>query len=66
MYNFLDYSNDRSKVRNRFMKEMNKKTTLEDIGRLLDKFIIDEQAEGMKFLDPRNVKTANDLNTISS
>ena len=45
MYNFLDYDNDRSRVRERFIKEMNKKTSLKDIGELLDKFIIDERGE---------------------
>ena len=44
MFNYMDYNNDRSRVRSRFLREMNKKTTLEDIGRLLDRFVIDEQA----------------------
>jgi len=36
MYNYLDYDNDRVRIRERFIKEMNKKTTLKDIGELLD------------------------------
>jgi hypothetical protein len=47
MYNYMDYNNDRARVRDRFMKEMNKKTTLEDIGRELDKMLIDEKAESI-------------------
>ncbi len=52
MYNYMDYNNDRARVRDRFMKEMNKKTTLEDIGRELDKMLIDEKAESIQFYDP--------------
>lgn len=40
---------------------MNKKTTLEDIGRLLDKFLIDEKAEYLEYWDPSkqdNIKSA--------
>lgn len=51
MYNYLDYDNDRSRVRERFVKEMNKKTTLTDIGEMLDRFILDEKAENAKFYD---------------
>jgi hypothetical protein len=40
MYQYFDYDNDRSKIRNRFIKEMNKKTTLKDIGDTLDKLIL--------------------------
>ena len=47
MYTYLDYDNDRVRVRNRFINEMNKKTTLKDIGESLDKFLIDERAEGL-------------------
>jgi hypothetical protein len=36
MYNNLDYDNDRIRVRSRFLNEMHKKTTLDDIGDLLD------------------------------
>ena len=31
MYNYLDYDSDRIRTRNKFVDEMNKKTTLEDI-----------------------------------
>lgn len=36
MYNYLDYDNDRSEVRERFIKNYNKKTSLKDIGDILD------------------------------
>ncbi len=44
MYNYLDYKGDRHKVRQRFLNEMNKKTTLEDIGLILDEFVLDSKA----------------------
>ena len=44
MYNYLDYDNDRKKIRDKFLNEMNKKTTLKDIGETLDKLILDEKA----------------------
>ena len=45
MYNYLDYDNDRRRVRDRFLKEMNKKTTIKDIGETLDKLVFNEKAE---------------------
>jgi hypothetical protein len=36
MYDYFDFDNDRSRVRNRFLKEASKKTTLKDIGEMLD------------------------------
>ena len=51
MFNYLDYDNDRVRIRERFVKEMNKKTTLEDIGKALDKFMVEEKAEGLRFWD---------------
>jgi hypothetical protein len=33
MYNYLDFYNDRHTVRERFVKEINKKTSIEDIGK---------------------------------
>ena len=36
MFNYLDYDNDRAKIREKYVKEMNKKTTLKDIGEALD------------------------------
>lgn len=51
MYSFADYDNDRAKVRERFITEYNKKTTLKDIGEMLDKFVLDEKAEGLRYMD---------------
>jgi DNA-directed RNA polymerase sigma subunit (sigma70/sigma32) len=36
MYNYLDFDNDRAVVRSKFLNEMNKRTTLADIGEQLD------------------------------
>ncbi len=36
MYSYDDYYNDRSKLRNKFLNEYHKKTTLQDIGKALD------------------------------
>lgn len=44
MYSFDDIANDRYILRNRFLHEMNKKTTLKDIGAKLDEFILDSKA----------------------
>ena len=44
MYNYLDYKNDRHRVRERFLKEMNKKTTIQDVGYLLDELVLDSKA----------------------
>jgi hypothetical protein len=52
MYNYFDFDNDRARVRHRFIKEMNKKTTLKDIGEMLDKFILDDKAELSQYYDP--------------
>jgi len=45
MYNYLDFYNDRHRVRERFVNEINKKTTLEDIGKHLDRFVLDSKAK---------------------
>jgi len=49
MYNYLDFKCDRHRVRDRFMKEVNKKTTIEDIGGLLDRFVLDSKANTQYF-----------------
>jgi len=45
MYNYYDYKNDRYRVRERFVRHMNRKTTLEDVGALLDKWTLDSKAK---------------------
>lgn len=52
MYSFFDYDNDRARVRDRFLNEQHKKITLKDIGSMLDKFLLDERAESLRYLDP--------------
>ena len=49
MFNYLDFNNDRSVVREKFINEAHKKTTLADIGRALDRFIINEKAEMLPY-----------------
>ena len=49
MYNYLDYNNDRYRLREKFALEMHKKTTLKDIGEKLDEFILDSKAKEMKY-----------------
>lgn len=44
MYSYDDIANDRHILRDRFLHEMNKKTTLKDIGAKLDEFILDSKA----------------------
>lgn len=52
MYNYLDYRHDRYKVRERFLNEMNKKTTIEDIGFILDEFVLSSKSTLGEFYDP--------------
>jgi len=44
MYNYLDFDNDRAKVRNKFLEQMHKKTTIRNIGEKLDEYIISSKA----------------------
>lgn len=44
MYDHLDFRSDRSRCRERFIKQVNKKSTIEDIGGLLDEWILDSKA----------------------
>ena len=48
MYNYLDFDTEREEVRRKFLQEMNKRTTLEDIGESLDKLVIDSKAANWK------------------
>ena len=48
MYNYLDFDNERQDVRNKFLKEMNKRTTLADIGESLDKLVTESKAANWK------------------
>lgn len=44
MYNYLDYESDRYRIRERFARHCNQKTTIEDIGELLDELTLDSKA----------------------
>ena len=48
MYNYLDYNNDRHRLRERFANEMHKKTSLQDVGEKLDEFILDSKAKQLE------------------
>lgn len=51
MYDYFDYDNDRARVRNRFIQEANKKTSLKEIGEMLDQFILDERSDSLRYTD---------------
>ena len=44
MYSYDDFKHDRHILRDRFLNEMNRKTTLKDIGAKLDEFMLDNKA----------------------
>ena len=48
MYSYMDYDHDRKLVRDRFMKEVNKRVTLEDIGETLDQLTFASKADNYK------------------
>jgi DNA-directed RNA polymerase sigma subunit (sigma70/sigma32) len=49
MYNYLDYDSDRHRVRQRFLLHANRKSTIEDIGELLDRYVLDSKARSAEF-----------------
>lgn len=49
MYTYYDYRHDRQKARARFLKHANRKSTLGDIGALLDKWTLDSKAQTEHF-----------------
>lgn len=49
MYNYLDYNNDRYRLREQFANEMHKKTSLQDVGEKLDEFILDSKAKQLEY-----------------
>jgi hypothetical protein len=58
MYNMDDFTHERGRMRNKFVKEIHRKTSLEDIGRTLDKFVLDSKAK----MDPRFYR--DDVHTL--
>lgn len=53
MYSYIDFRSDRHRVRERFIKHVNKKSTIEDIGALLDKFVLESKAK-TEFFQPEH------------
>lgn len=51
MYDYLDFDNDRSRIRSRFLEEMHKKTTVKDIGDKLDEFTLSSKAAIAEYWD---------------
>lgn len=49
MYDYLDYDHDRAQVREKFLKDVNKRTTLEDIGETLDRLTYASKAQDYKY-----------------
>ena len=55
MYDSLDYKHDRHRVRERFVKHVNKKTTIQDIGLLLDKWTLDSKGKVENWTPERHI-----------
>jgi len=53
MYDYLDFDHERRHVRQRFLNEMHKKTTLQDIGEKLDEFTWSSKAAVMENWDDK-------------
>ena len=51
MYDHLDFDHDRSKVRQKFLSEVNRRVTLDDIGETLDKLIYESKGENAEHYD---------------
>ena len=49
MYNYLDFDNDRSIVRDQFLNDVSKRVSLVDIGETLDKLIYDDKAKHAQY-----------------
>ena len=45
MYDYLDFDNERAQIRNKFLDQMHKKSSLKDIGDKLDEFILSRFSE---------------------
>lgn len=51
MYDHFDYDNDRAKARKKFLSEVNRRVTLEDIGETLDKLTHESKGENAEHYD---------------
>lgn len=52
MYSHWDFHHERAKARERFAQSINQKSTLRDIGGLLDRFTLDSKARVAEYFDP--------------
>jgi len=48
MYNYADFDHDRHRVRDKFLNEMNKRTSLADIGETLEQLHYESKAANWK------------------
>ena len=55
MYSYLDFDYDRARIRDRFLEQMNKKTTLRDIGEKLDEFVLTPKALNEYWHDSKHI-----------
>jgi len=51
MYDQMDFDNERFQVREKFLREMHKKTTVQDIGEKLDEFKYSSKAAIAEYWD---------------
>lgn len=49
MYNTFDYETDRSRIRDKFLTQMNKRISLKDIGETLDELVLDNKSKYNKY-----------------
>lgn len=55
MYDYLDFNTERKQIRLKFLNEMHKKTSLKDIGELLDEFILTSKAGVAENFDAKHI-----------
>jgi len=51
MYNYMDFDHDRAHARKKIMTEINKRTTLDDIGDQLDELVYKSKGDSYKYYD---------------
>jgi hypothetical protein len=53
MYNSMDYDNDRLQIRKKYLKQMNKRVDLKDVGEMLDELVVENKAKHMQHYELR-------------
>jgi len=53
MFNYLDFESDRDQTRAKFANEMHRKSTIEDIGGILDVLTLDSKAKVADYWDDK-------------